>query len=58
VQILLNFTDLEQAREKFAALTAEGKVIMPLEDSFWGATFGIVNDAFGVRWLFNCEKKS
>ncbi len=58
IQILLNFTSLDETREKFEALAAGGKVIQPLHESFWGATFGILNDAFGIRWLFNCESAS
>jgi len=23
---------------------------------FWGATFGMLTDAYGVRWMFNCNK--
>jgi len=28
---------------------------MPLQDTFWGAKFGMLTDAFGLRWMFNCE---
>ena len=26
-------------------------------DTFWGAKFGMLTDAFGVRWMFNCETR-
>jgi len=28
-----------------------------LADTFWGARFGTLTDAFGVQWMFNCELK-
>jgi len=24
---------------------------------FWGARFGMLTDAFGVNWMFNCTTK-
>jgi len=39
----------------FNALAAGGKVMMPLQDTFWGARFGMLSDKFGVQWMLNCE---
>ncbi|RYD78984.1 MAG: hypothetical protein EOP53_10310, partial [Sphingobacteriales bacterium] len=33
-----------------------GKETMPLQETFWGATFGMLTDKFGVHWMINCEK--
>lgn len=41
----------------FAALSAGGKVDMPMQDMFWGDYFGSCIDKYGVCWMFNCEKK-
>jgi PhnB protein len=41
----------------FELLSAGGKVTLPIQDTFWGAKFGMLTDAFGVRWMFNCETK-
>jgi PhnB protein len=30
-------------------------VTMPLQDTFWGARFGMLIDKFGVSWMLNCE---
>ena len=32
---------------------------MPLQDTFWGAKFGMLTDKFGINWMFNhdYEKK-
>jgi PhnB protein len=42
----------------FGALSAGGKVEMPLQDMFWGAYFGSLTDRFGVHWMFNCHAKA
>jgi PhnB protein len=57
VHVCLHFDDVDEAKKKFEALAAGGKVTMPLQDTFWGATFGTLTDAFGIRWMFNCDKK-
>ena len=41
----------------FAALSAGGKVEMPLADMFWGDYFGSCKDRYGVQWMFNCAEK-
>ena len=42
----------------FKALSAGGKVEMPLAEMFWGGYFGSLTDRFGVRWMFNCPSKT
>ena len=37
----------------FAALSAGGKVEMPVNKTFWGAYFGMCQDKFGVQWMIN-----
>jgi PhnB protein len=56
VHVCLELDDLADATAKFDALAAGGKVTMPLQDTFWGATFGMLTDTHGVRWMFNCSK--
>lgn len=41
----------EHVDRLFAALSAGGKVIMPLEETFWGAYFGLWTDKFGINWM-------
>lgn len=57
VEVCLQLDDPKDAARMFDALAAGGKVTMALHDAFWGATFGSLTDAYGVRWLFNCPKK-
>lgn len=42
----------------FAALSAGGKVEMPLQVMFWGDYFGTLTDKFGIQWMFNCASKT
>jgi PhnB protein len=39
-----------------AAISRGGKVTMPLQDTFWGARFGMVTDKFGINWMFSLER--
>ena len=53
VSLSLNFESLESIEKTFAALSQDGQVTMPLQDTFWGARFGMAKDKFGVHWMFN-----
>jgi len=56
VHVALHFdSDLDEVGRKFDALAQGGDVTMPLTDTFWGARFGTLTDAFGIRWMFNAE---
>jgi PhnB protein len=47
---------MEEIQKLFAALGENGKVTMPLQDTFWGAHFGMLTDQFGINWMFNFDK--
>jgi PhnB protein len=57
VYVCLDYDDVTDMTKRFNALAEGGKVTMPLQDTFWGAKFGIVVDPFGIRWMFNCMLK-
>ncbi|MEJ7611628.1 MAG: VOC family protein [Ferruginibacter sp.] len=57
VSLSLNFPDLESIEKTFAALSGGGTVTMPMQDTFWGARFGMAKDKYGVHWMFNHDKK-
>ncbi len=44
-----------EADKLYKALSAGGKVEMPLADAFWGAYFGMFTDKFGIQWMVNYE---
>lgn len=56
VSLSLNFTELETIEKTFVALAEEGHITMPMQDTFWGARFGMAKDKFGVHWMFNHDK--
>jgi PhnB protein len=47
--------NVSEAERIFRELAQEGRVVMPLEKTFWAERFGMVVDRFGVPWLINCE---
>jgi PhnB protein len=56
VHLSVNFEDAGEMDQVFNSLSEGGKVAMPLQDTFWGAKFGMLIDRYGVKWMFNCEK--
>ncbi len=57
VTLSINLEDLAEEKQIFNALSAGGKVTMALNDTFWGARFGMLVDKFGIQWMLNCEVK-
>lgn len=55
VWITLDYDDAAEMAKQFDALAAGGQVVMALQDTFWGAKFGMLTDAFKINWMFNCE---
>ena len=55
--VILDFDDPADLSKKFDALAVGGKVSMPVQDTFWGAKFGMLKDAYGISWMFNCDHK-
>ena len=53
LSLSLNFNDLESIERTFTALSEGGHITMPLQDTFWGARFGMAKDKFGIHWMFN-----
>lgn len=53
--ISLGVNSKEEADKLFVALSAGGKVTMPLEVTFWGAYFGMWTDQFGINWMVNYD---
>jgi PhnB protein len=51
----LQLTETADAERIYQELARDGRVVMPLEKTFWAARFGSVVDRFGIPWLINCE---
>ena len=44
-----------EAERIFRALSENGTVRLPLQQTFWAVRFGMCVDRFGVPWMVNCE---
>lgn len=56
VSLSVNCQSPEEIQRLFGLLSAGGTVTMPLQDTFWGATFGMFADQFGIDWMLNYDK--
>ena len=45
----------EEADRLFSALSDQGKVMMPMNQTFWGSYFGMLTDQFGISWMINVD---
>lgn len=45
------------AKRVFAALSDGGQTTMPLSETFWSPSFGMLADRFGVHWMVYVIKK-
>jgi len=53
VHLSLQGSDNAALTAYFNGLAAGGNVDMPLAKQFWGDTFGMLTDKFGVHWMVN-----
>lgn len=55
VELSINGPSADEAGMKaiFEKLADGGKVRMPLSKQFWGDTFGMLTDKYGVDWMMN-----
>jgi len=56
ISLCVNCDSEEQIQSYFQKFSAGGKIVDPLQKSFWGATFGVVMDKFDHQWMFNYYK--
>jgi PhnB protein len=49
--------DEADAKRRFNALAAGGKVGMPLGETFFAKSFGMVHDKFGISWMVIAGQK-
>ena len=45
----------EEADNLFKLLSDGGKVEMAMQNTFWGAYFGMFSDKFGIQWMISFE---
>jgi len=54
--VQVGIDDAAEAERLFQALSADGSVTMPLQQTFWAARFGMLVDRFGTPWMINCRQ--
>ena len=55
ISVALGLHDTKRGEQIFNALSENGHVIMPFQQTFWAAGFGMCVDRFGIPWMVNCE---
>ncbi|MBT2691622.1 VOC family protein [Bacillus sp. ISL-55] len=57
VTIALLVNDEAEAKEIFEKIQVDGKVTMPIQETFWSPAYGQVTDKFGVEWQVSTESE-
>jgi PhnB protein len=58
VHLSLVGTDNDTLTKWFNHLAQGGNIDMPLEKQFWGDTYGMLTDKFGIHWTVNISAKT
>jgi PhnB protein len=56
IMVTLGIDEPGEAERIFHALSEDGTVQMPIQETFWARRFGMLVDQFGTPWMVNCEK--
>jgi len=48
----------DEADRLFQELSINGKVTMPMNQTFWGSYFGILSDQFEINWMISFVKEA
>jgi PhnB protein len=56
VSISINTESKQEADKLFDGLSAGGNPFMPMNQTFWGAYFGMFVDKFGIHWMVNFDE--
>jgi PhnB protein len=51
----IQIKNTSEAERIFHELASDGRVVLPLEQTFWAERFGMIVDRFGIPWPINCE---
>ena len=57
ISLSLNCSSEREIKTFFSNLSSGGQITHPLEEQIWGATFGVLTDKYGIRWMLNYDKK-
>src|SRR5258705_13854230 len=56
ISVSIGTKDPAETERIFNALADGGQVQMPLQQTFWSAKFGMLQDKFGISWMVNCAQ--
>ncbi|HKO79463.1 MAG TPA: VOC family protein [Chitinophagaceae bacterium] len=56
IALSLNCSSEREIKTFFTRLSSGGQITHPLEKQFWGATFGVLTDKYGIKWMLNYDK--
>ncbi len=56
IALSLNCSSDDEIKTFFSKLSEGGRISHNLMESFWGATFGVLTDKFGTRWMLSYDK--
>ena len=56
VSLSLDCGTEDEIRDCYQRLSFGGQIDCPLEETFWGALFGVLTDRFGNHWLLNYSR--
>lgn len=56
VELALELESDKEIRRLYEALSADGQVLMELQDTFWNATYAKVKDKYGVIWELSYQR--
>ena len=54
--ISINAESREEADKIFNGLSIGGKVIIPMNKTFWESYFGMFTDKFGIQWMVSFDE--
>jgi len=55
---LLDVDGAVEAERVFRALSKNGTVQMPIQETFWASRYGVLVDQFGIVWEINCGRSA
>jgi len=58
ISVTIHIKDPQDAERIFKALSENGTIQMPFQQTFWSAGFGMCVDRFGTPWMVNTEQAS
>lgn len=57
MSISINAESKQEADRLFDGLSTGGNPFMPMNQTFWGAYFGMFVDKFGIHWMVNFDEE-